>query len=200
MTDINNKNKIFRYKFSKDIVEMLTYFGKLHQYNNRVDYKDAWKKWYELNNDVLEREKNRIINLGYIGNVEDKMYKAARYYFRKVESVENNIRPDLTDLTNTSNNKNLEVSTVKTRRPYILLTSTILEIMDNHIKNNIKNKNYKPSIGFDDFCKENTTILETENLFLKNNYNLDKNFISSKIKKTYKNRYYLITKCDINVI
>ena len=76
-------HKIFRYKFEKEIVDLLMYFAKLHKYDNKDDYKEAWNTWFELNNDILERESRRIINLGYDGNVEQKMYKSARYYFRR---------------------------------------------------------------------------------------------------------------------
>ena len=43
---------------------------------------------------------------------------------------------------------------------------------------------------FDDFCKKNVVILATEILSLRENNLLDKYYISSKIKKTYKNRYF----------
>ena len=39
--------KIFRYKFTKEVTDMLTYFGKLHQYDCRNDYKEAWKDWFK---------------------------------------------------------------------------------------------------------------------------------------------------------
>ena len=177
MNEVDNKKNIFRFKFSKDIMDLLTYFGKLHQYDNRSDYKEAWEKWYKLNSDVLLNEERRIINLGYNGNVEDKMYKAARYYFRKLKNQDNRHKQDTV------------VS--KKQDTYIMLSSELLNAMDKYIKTN----NQKPSVGYEDFCKLNSTILDNEKLILKNN-NLDNNYINSKIKKTYKNRYYLINKRD----
>ena len=216
MTEILNNNiekKTFRFKFNKEIMELLTYFSKLHYYDTREDYKEAWKKWYECNNDILEREGQRIINLGYTGNVEDKMYKAARYYFRKTgdaiitkETIKGDclstLNNDSLDGINGINGINgldgieglegLDITPVKKRRQYISLSRDILDTMDNHIKTNINNNNYTPAIGFADFCKNNIVIIATETITLKNNNDLDKIYISSKIKKTYKNRYYII--------
>ena len=72
-----------------------------------------------------------------------------------------------------------------------MLSSELLNAMDKYIKTN----NQKPSVGYHDFCTLNNTILDNEKLILKNN-NLDNNLINYKIKKTYKNRYYLINKRD----
>ena len=80
--------QIFRFKFNQDTINILTYFAKLHQYDSRNDYKEAWKVWYKSNNDILQKEADRITELGYTGNIEDKMYKAARYYFRKKKTYE----------------------------------------------------------------------------------------------------------------
>ena len=81
---VSDKNyKIHRYNFNKEIMELLSNFAKIHKYDTRKDYQEAWKKWYMEHMDELQREGQRIINLGYIGDIEEKMYKAARYYFRK---------------------------------------------------------------------------------------------------------------------
>jgi len=208
---INNKinNKIFRFKFSPEIIELLTYFAKLHQFDKRVDYKEAWKKWYEDNSDILKEEGDRIINLGYNGDVKDKMYKSARYYFRKKTNRENNDEKNNNELNpdnlkqihdnqepNCDNKEpncdNREKSSSKKPRRYISLTANVLISMDDHIKSNINNNDYSPASGYDNFCKKNVILLVAEHLLLGNNHNLSKTDISCKIKKTYKNRYYLI--------
>jgi len=64
--------------------------------------------------------------------------------------------------------------------------------MDDHIKYNINDKNYKPSEGFDKFCKDNVDLLKEEiNMLCKNGFT-DSFEIEKKFKKTYKNRYFLI--------
>ena len=68
----------------------------------------------------------------------------------------------------------------------------MLEAMDNHIRSNINNDNYKPSDGFDDFCNTHIDLLKEEvNQLCKNGFT-DSQEIKNKIKKTYKNRYFLL--------
>ena len=164
--------KIHRYNFNKEIMELLSNFAKIHKYDTRKDYQEAWKEWYTEHIDELQREGQRIINLGYIGDIEEKMYKAARYYFRK----KNKVNPD------TYSEKEVKV------RTYVALSPILLKNMDSHIKNNITNNNYSPAWGFADFCKNNKVVLENEILSL--NIKYEKNYIVPKIKKTYKNRYF----------
>ena len=66
--------------------------------------------------------------------------------------------------------------------------------MDYHIINNIKSENYKPSEGFDDFCKINIKLLTTEIKQLCKSGIDDPHEIRNKFKKTYKNRYFIIIK------
>mgnify|MGYP001436407869 CR=1 FL=1 len=183
-TELNKYSpQIFRYKFNSDVIDSLTSFAKLHEYDSRNDYKEAWKLWYESNNDILQREADRITELGYSGNIEDKMYKAARYYFRKKktqESIEDSIL------------------VVVKKRTYLPLNREFLDAIDRHILNNIDTKNYTPASGFDNFCQTNTDILAEEIKYLKDIGELDKHYISSKIKKTYKNRYFQYTRKIIN--
>ena len=82
---INNEKTIvvYRYKLSDDIMKEITNFAKIHQYDDRVSYKEAWAVWYKANEDYLNREVRRLAEIGYEGSVEDKMFKAGRYYFRK---------------------------------------------------------------------------------------------------------------------
>jgi hypothetical protein len=64
--------------------------------------------------------------------------------------------------------------------------------MDTHIKANINDKNFKPSDGFDQFCREYIELIKEEvHQLCKNGYT-DSNEIKGKIKKTYKNRYFLL--------
>jgi hypothetical protein len=170
-TDININ--IYRYKFTEAFTEELYKFSKIHEYDNRKDFKEAWQIWIEEQEDIVDAEVRRLINLGYEGNVIDKMFKSSRYYFRK-KKLENNKEP-------------------QKRRVYQNVQKELLEQMDEHIKTNINNKDYKPSEGFDRFCQDNMDILKEEiNNLLKNGFT-DSDEIKKKIKKTYKNRYFLLT-------
>lgn len=162
---------IYRFKFLDDFIEELYKFSKIHQYDERKDFKEAWNNWVEENSDIVDLETRRLINLGYDRDVLDKMFKSARYYFRK---------------------KTTEKKEPVKRKNYCGVLKELLESMDNHIKNNINSDDYKPSLGFDDFCKNNVSVLKDQINLLCNNGISDVNEIKNKIKKTYKNRYFLI--------
>ena len=172
--NMNNKNKnnIYRYNFDENVMDELSTFAKLHQYNERKEYKESWKLWLEENNDMVKKEEDRLKNLGYEGDALDKMYKAARYYFRKKPQVKNE---------------------PKQRRKYISMEQDIITLMDEHIYRNIVALDYTPSNGYSEFCKMNIESIKIEiKRMLEIGINADD--ISSKIKKTYKNRYFIISR------
>ena len=166
--DIN----IFRYKFSNDFTEPLYQFSKIHQYDHRKDFKEAWNIWIEENEDLVGKEVRRLTELDYKGDILDKMFKSARYYFRK---------------------KSTEKKDPKKRRVYVGIQSELLAAMDKHISSNKKNEDYKPSNGFDDFCKQYIELLKVEVTNLCKSGIKDSEEIKNKIKKTYKNRYFMST-------
>jgi len=166
----NNAN-IFRYKFNEDFTSELFTFSKIHQYDHRKDFKEAWEIWLEERNELVSEEVRRLTNLGYDGNVLDKMFKSARYYFRK---------------------KSVEKKPPIKRRNYVGAQKDLLEAMDEHIKMSVNDTDYKPSDGFSDFCTKNCELLKEEvNKLCKNGFT-DSTTIKNKIKKTYKNRYFLL--------
>ena len=64
--------------------------------------------------------------------------------------------------------------------------------MDEHIKKSLKSGDFKPSDGFDEYCKKNIDVLKEQvNMLCKAGFT-DSNEIKGKIKKTYKNRYFLM--------
>ena len=77
--------KTFRFEFSKDFIDELSRFSKVHQFDERRAYKEAWQKWKsnpEIDN-IMSFEIRRLEENGYSGDIEDKMFKSGRYYFRK---------------------------------------------------------------------------------------------------------------------
>ena len=171
-TIVPNLNPIYRYKFTEHFMGELYEFSKIHQYDERKDFKEAWKIWIEENEDIINNETLRLDNLGYKGNVIDKMFKSARYYFR---------------------NKSTDKKEPKQRRQYISVTRELLNAMDNHIEKNMFNEDYQPKTGFILFCKSNEAILrETLANVVEQGIN-DSEVIQDKIKKTYKNRYFILT-------
>jgi hypothetical protein len=166
---ISQNINIFRYKFADDFTCELFKFSKIHQYDHRKDFKEAWKTWLQENEEIVEEETRRLKNLDYQGNIEDKMFKSARYYFRK---------------------KSTEKKAPVKRRDYVGVNKLLLGAMDDHIRRGIQEE-FKPSSGFDDFCNQNKDLLKEEVTTLCKNGFTDSNEIKNKIKKTYKNRYFL---------
>ena len=76
-------DKIYRFKFSDGIVEILDNFSKLHKHTCQKEYKEKWEQWLIENKEEIDKESERLLALGYEGNIKEKMYKSARYYFRK---------------------------------------------------------------------------------------------------------------------
>jgi hypothetical protein len=163
-------NTIYRYKLSDDFIRDLYTFSKIHQYDHRTDFKEAWNVWIETNSDLIEKETERLVKLDYKGDILDKMFKSARYYFRK---------------------KTTDKKEPQKRRIYVGVQIALLETMDKHIN---KNKKLKPSDGFEDFCKDTDHVeliqQEVNNLY-KSGMTVSCE-IKNKIKKTYKNRYFML--------
>jgi len=178
----NNSNKddipliIYRYKFTDEFVSELFQFSKIHQYDHRKDFKDAWNLWLEENDEIVSGEVRRLKELGYEGDILDKMFKSARYYFRK---------------------KSTEKVKPVERRNYTSVNKELLDAMDEFIKSTIRNQRQdicKPSDSFNEFCKVNIDLLkESINILVKSGIS-DTNDVRNKIKKTYKNRYFMIVR------
>jgi hypothetical protein len=167
---------VFRYNFSDEIINKIEYFAKIHQYDDRVLFKSNWNIWCIDNASIIEQEIKRINQLGYKDDVKTKMYKSARYYFRKKQSK--------------------CISDNKQRKEYTTLDHDIINIIDQHIRRNISQSNYTPAIGYLDFCKINTAIIMVEIKRLIQEKSLSDKEIILKLKKSYKNRYYIISRIN----
>ena len=161
---------IYRFKFTEDFMAELYKFAKIHQYDHRKDFKEAWTKWTDENDEIITNETERLLALGYKdeANIDDKMFKSARYYFRKKSPV----KPE-----------------PKQRRQYISVDPELLAAIDEHI---IVNNECKPEAAFVLFCKDNEQILRQSIGQICSQGINDAQLIQQKIKKTYKNRYFLL--------
>ena len=165
----NTSTNIYRYKFTQEIMDELHNFSKIHQFDDRVQFKEAWQLWTVEFDETIRVEIQRLSHNGYEGDILDKMFKSARYYFRKKSSV----KPE-----------------VKERREYVSFQKDILILMDQHI--NLTK--LKPANGFTDFCNANMEALKKEIAYLVEHNIKDSKQIQAKFKKTYKNRYFLMNK------
>jgi hypothetical protein len=178
ITDENTEQKldnidvnIYRYKFTDEFTYELFKFAKIHQYDDRKAFKEGWNLWIETNDEIINQECKRLKDMKYEGDVLDKMFKSARYYFRK---------------------KSTEKKEPVQRRTYVCSQKELLGAIDQHIRLNILSGEFKPSDGFEEFCKENVDILKEQISMLCRAGLKSSSEIEAKIKKTYKNRYFLI--------
>ena len=169
--ETNININIYRYKFTNEFTEELFKFSKVHQYDDRHIFKEAWGEWLINNSEIVDEEIRRLINLRYEGDILDKMFKSARYYFRKKSTVKKE---------------------PSKRRIYVGAQKELLDSMDADINKHIHIENFKPSEGFDEFCKNNTDIIKEAVFTLYRAGITNSDEIRNKIKKTYKNRYFLI--------
>jgi hypothetical protein len=187
----------YRYTFQPDLVNEIGVFSKIHQYDDRKTFKEAWEDWIQDDNinSLINNELKRMRQNCYEGDLMDKLYKSARYYHRKKKTTDD--KPE------------------QKRKEYVSLDTEILENMDNHIRSKIKehlhllnieeqDENSKiaiskisPADSFMDYCDKNKDILlnhlwqnysTLDNKITKNNGKA----VLDKFKKTYKNRFYNI--------
>jgi hypothetical protein len=162
--------EIYRFNFTKEFMDKLHNFSKIHQYDDRKSFKEAWTIWVEENDESVCEEIRRLINLGFNehADIKDKMFKSARYYFRK---------------------KSTEKKEPRERSGYSYLQKKMLEMMDTHI---VENVGTNPARLFIDFCENNTDIIKEEIVYLMNSgVQVDSETLKNKVKKTYKNRYFI---------
>lgn len=170
-TDIRNPFVIntFRFKFTDQFMDSLFHFSKVHQYDDRHAFKDAWTTWTDDNAALVQTEVERLTQLGYTGNIIEKMFKSARYYFRKKDAT--------------------PTATVSApRKQYTRISKDIIDCIDTHIKSHLVVHSLKPQDGFIDFCEKYPDEYASAARILEH-AGLNATAIHDKIKKTYKNRY-----------
>ena len=176
----------FRFNFSDSVLEKLNQFSKMNKSYDRRAFKEAWKEWLTENESSVLEETQRLTTLGYEGDVTEKMYVSVRYYFRKKgqkkKQLDNNI-DFIPESDPTTKSKNIPTNRL------------LLDAMNKHILQHCHDPNYRPANGFESFCRDNIEICKEEVKRLTNEYKItSKQSIQEKIKKTYKNRYYIIKK------
>ena len=169
---------IYRYKLAPEILDMIIEFARIHLYSTREVFKDKWKEWLQTNHEIVETEKHRLKAIGYTKNINEKMYTSARYYFK------NKLKEPEPEPIARETQKNQE------KREYIILDQGLITAMDEYIIENY-NRQFKPSTAYDEFLELNNMMIKEEIKRLKSKSSRDGDYIW-KIKKTFKNRCYII--------
>ena len=72
----------FDLKFSQDINLILQRFASIHHGDDLEEFKEAWER-IETYRTVIDIETMRLNEIGFDGDVENKMFISARYYYSK---------------------------------------------------------------------------------------------------------------------
>jgi hypothetical protein len=179
---MSDNNKIFRFNLSDELMVLITHFAKMHQYDDRHTYKDAWQIWLKDSQELVDREISRLQQSGYKGDVLDKMFKAGRYYFREKKTKTVQKDTQVVVAATESNRK---------KRDYIVMQPEIIQAMDTHLTRIMKQTDFKPAKGYVEFCEQQIDLLRGEIKRLIDE-KISPEKISEKIKKTYKNRYFML--------
>jgi hypothetical protein len=154
----------FRHDFGEKFIEELKQFAIIHKYDDRKVFKQAWIEWTEQKSVQIAQEVEQLKNSGYKGDVLDKMFKSARYYFRKkVENVEET-----------------------PRKKYISLSPLFLEQIDIYISERLSSS---PADLYCDFCQNKKELIFEQ---IQELIDLTSKEICIKLKKTFKNRFYVL--------
>ena len=183
----------YRFNLSKDLMDELLYFSKLHQFDDRKTFKEEWKKWKDEPDNALliQLESNRLVHEGYSGNIEEKIFKSVRYYLKNKREKETPENPKKRKQYESLSDKFLKK-----------IDENIMEQLNTHIISKTKNvekniliSDISPAEAYASFCKNNAeSISEEVNMMLQRNPNkkIDSQELSNKFKKTYKNRFFNI--------
>lgn len=166
--------KIYRFKFSQEFSDKIEQFAIIHQYNKPKVFKEAYNNFIKNNENIVTREKRYLIGNGYDGDINDKMYRSARYYFKNK------------DYSNAEN----KFKDKKKRRQYIKQNTEFINTIDEHVSKMLKDKT-KPSDAFRNFQDSELYSTSYKNELTRIGQFLDtEKDILNKVKKTYKNRYF----------
>lgn len=160
---------IYRYKFSEIFLDELKSFIDIHRFDDIPIFKEAWDKWCIDNIILINDEKQRLDALGYKNDVRKKMYMSARYYYK---------------------NKFIRDKKQKKRKTYIRLDLETLSLMDAHIGRDPQ----KPSLSYANFIENYSIQIRQLTSSLIRDTGLNKEDISKKLKKTFKNRYFRLSR------
>lgn len=164
----------FRHTFSKSFIEVLGKFSKEHQNDDRKVFKNEWTNWTAQENisTLINDEIKALRDAGFEGDVLDKMFKSCRYYFKNKTIIDK------------SDEK-------KERKAYVTLSKLVLQHMDEHIKTQL---GMRPECAYNNYCNQFTQHIKDEILALCCESGDSTDDIYKKYKKTYKNRFYVMSK------
>jgi len=160
----------YRYKLDPTVLENLRDFAGLHRHAEPAVFREEWDQWVTKNSEMIMVEQRRLSALGCTKDINSKLYKSARYYFK---------------------NKSVDEVDATKRREYVGTSKEFREAIDEHITNIARNQVMKPAAAFVNFLENDMykKIIKTTRCDIQG-YGFTSEMIDKKIKKTYKNRYF----------
>jgi hypothetical protein len=216
MTPVLNKNNIqtLRFDYTDEISELLNNFAKEHQNDDRKKFKTQWNEWVKKEdiNEKISKEIKRLENLGLEDDILDRMFKSVKYYYCK--KLQNRIKPSSKPKPQIKTYTTLTSKILKTMDEHIYIYIKKETETENKTNKEETHKNIiSPAKAYEDFCNENRDALleeikeyrkkvlveqKVQKIINKDieiiDDRLNPNILSEKIKKTYKNRLYLVIK------
>jgi len=213
MSPINTNNiQTLRFNYTDEISDLLNNFAKEHQNDDRKKFKSEWNEWIkkEYINEKINTEIKRLENLGLEDDILDRMFKSVKYYYCK--KLQNRIKPSCKAKPQIKMYTTLSQTILKIMDEHIYIY--IKKETENKTKNEENQKNtISPAKAYEYFCNENRDALLEEikeyrrkvlleqkvQKFINKDIEiiddrLNPDILSEKIKKTYKNRLYLMIK------
>lgn len=164
------KHSVYRFKYNPEFAEKLHAFAKDNEDADAKTFGETWAAWKETNAALVESEKQRLRDLGCKSDMDTKMFRSVRYYFRK---------------------KGTEKKAPIKRKTYVGLPKGVLMEMDRHIEANVYGQDFTPAKGYDAFLASfSASVSECYQTMRREQ--LSDSDIAEKIKKTYKNRFFLL--------
>tara|TARA_A100001234_G_C12502990_1_gene332706 strand:+ start:71 stop:646 length:576 start_codon:yes stop_codon:yes gene_type:complete len=171
--------KKFRFDFSPKTTEILSIFSNAHCKEKRKEFQTSWNEWIKSREikSIIDEECELLKKNGFTGDVLDKMYKSARYYYTK-------------RITKPIIEKTTRQHTNRFSQEFLREMDKVIE---RQILNDLKQNEEieKSQIAyFEEFCRVFTVDIIKELRKIKQEKGVIPNDIKEKLKKTYKNRFY----------
>lgn len=211
-----NKIQPLRFVYTDEITELLNNFAKKHYTDDKTKFKKEWNDWIneEKIKEKLNKEIVRLQTLGLDDDVMDRMFKSVKYYYCK--KLQNRLKPSSKPKSQVKNYTTLSSRILDVMDDHIywfinkqhkdLYNEQQKEHQKEAEKDKQKKKVYSPAEAYEHFCNENKSalleeiieyrkrVLLEQQLEKKLDDRLNPDILSEKIKKTYKNRFYIISK------
>lgn len=150
----NANNNVFRFKFSEDINLILQRFASIHHGDDLEEFKEAWERTIETYRTVIDIETMRLNEIGFDGDVENKMFISARYYYSKQYKIGQKKAADTNVKAVSADAGEGDVADeTENKRQYTKIDGDIHKTIEQFLS---KNNNYsmKPAIAWNNFCNE----------------------------------------------